>query len=61
MDPVPDGRALTVTVRDDVRYGTRIPQAARGGGFGLAGLTEDVTALCCELRTGPSPAVLPTA
>ncbi|WP_229866303.1 sensor histidine kinase [Streptomyces spinoverrucosus] len=68
VDLVHDGRALTVTVRDDGRGGTRIPQAARGGGFGLVGLTERVTALGGELRTGPRPtgqgwevtAVLPT-
>lgn len=69
VDLVHDGRALTVTVRDDGRGGTRIPQAARGGGFGLVGLTERVTALGGELRAGPRPtgqgwevtAVLPTA
>ncbi|MES5819866.1 histidine kinase [Streptomyces sp. RG80] len=48
-----DGRTLEVTVRDDGRGGTRLPQAARGGGFGLVGLTERVTALGGELRTGP--------
>jgi signal transduction histidine kinase len=48
-----DGRALEVTVRDDGRGGTRLPQAARGGGFGLVGLTERVTALGGKLRTGP--------
>ncbi|WP_405467285.1 sensor histidine kinase [Streptomyces canus] len=48
-----DGRALEVTVRDDGRGGTRLPPAARGGGFGLVGLTERVTALGGELRTGP--------
>lgn len=47
------GRVLEVTVRDDGRGGTRLPQAARGGGFGLVGLTERVTALGGELRTGP--------
>jgi signal transduction histidine kinase len=51
VDLVRDGRALTVTVRDDGRGGTRIPQAARGGGFGLVGLTERVTALGGELRS----------
>jgi len=50
-----DSRALEVTVRDDGRGGTRLPQAARGGGFGLVGLTERVTALGGELRTGPRP------
>ncbi|WP_317454182.1 sensor histidine kinase [Streptomyces sp. TRM68416] len=59
--------ALRVTVRDDGRGGTRVPHAARGGGFGLVGLTERVTALGGDLRTGPRPdhgwevtAVLPT-
>lgn len=47
------GHALEVTVRDDGRGGARLPQAARGGGFGLVGLTERVTALGGELRTGP--------
>ncbi|WP_053199582.1 histidine kinase [Streptomyces viridochromogenes] len=69
VDLAHDGRALTVTVRDDGRGGTRIPQAARGGGFGLVGLTERVTALGGELHAGPRPtgqgwevtAVLPTA
>lgn len=51
-----DGRVLEVTVRDDGRGGARLPQAARGGGFGLVGLTERVTALGGELRTGPRPA-----
>nr|WP_206327797.1 sensor histidine kinase [Streptomyces sp. S3(2020)] len=53
VDLVHDGRALEVTVRDDGRGGTRLPTAARGGGFGLVGLTERVTALGGELRTGP--------
>ncbi|WP_373922045.1 sensor histidine kinase [Streptomyces sp. T12] len=48
-----DGGVLEVTVRDDGRGGTRLPQAARGGGFGLVGLTERVTALGGKLRTGP--------
>ncbi|WP_234441826.1 sensor histidine kinase [Streptomyces sp. WM6386] len=48
-----DGRALKVTVRDEGRGGSRLPQAALGGGFGLVGLTERVTALGGELRTGP--------
>jgi signal transduction histidine kinase len=69
VDLVHDGRALTVTVRDDGRGGTWLPQAARGGGFGLVGLNERVTALGGELRTGPRltgqgwevTAVLPTA
>ncbi|WP_405849658.1 sensor histidine kinase [Streptomyces sp. NBC_01518] len=53
VDLAYDGRALVVTVRDDGRGGTRLPAAARGGGFGLVGLTERVTALGGELRTGP--------
>ncbi|MER5217112.1 sensor histidine kinase [Streptomyces sp. NPDC002838] len=67
VDLTYEDRALRVTVRDDGRGGTRIPHAARGGGFGLVGLTERVTALGGELRTGPRPgqgwevtAVLPT-
>ncbi|GGW45331.1 ATP-binding protein [Streptomyces caelestis] len=48
-----DGRVLEVTVRDDGRGVTRLPKAARGGGFGLVGLTERVTALGGKLRTGP--------
>ena len=55
VDLVHDDRALTVTVRDDGRGGTRIPQAALGGGFGLVSLTERVTALGGELRTGTPP------
>ena len=58
---------LRVLVRDDGRGGTPMPHAARGGGFGLVGLTERVTALGGELRTGPRPdagweviALLPT-
>nr|WP_239158334.1 sensor histidine kinase [Streptomyces sp. SID13726] len=49
-----DGRALEVTVRDD-GHGTttRLPPAARGGGFGLVGLTERVTTLGGTLHTGP--------
>lgn len=58
---------LRVLVRDDGRGGTQMPHAARGGGFGIVGLTERVTALGGELRTGPRPdtgweviALLPT-
>lgn len=36
---------LEVRVRDDGRGGARFPEAARGGGFGLVGLTERVTRL----------------
>ncbi|MEU0108174.1 histidine kinase [Streptomyces sp. NPDC006251] len=63
-----DGRALEVAVLDNGKGGTALPAAARGGGFGLVGLTERVTALGGELRTGPRPdrgwqvtAVLPAA
>ncbi|MFC7264589.1 hypothetical protein [Streptomyces lutosisoli] len=35
---------LRVTVRDNGRGGTQLPLAARGGGFGLVGLTERVRA-----------------
>ncbi|MGW1022944.1 sensor histidine kinase [Streptomyces sp. NPDC002577] len=48
-----DGRNLTVTVRDDGRGGAGLPHAARGGGFGLVGLTERVAALGGELHAGP--------
>lgn len=48
-----DGTRLVVTVSDDGRGGTQLPAAARGGGFGLVGLTERVTALGGELHTGP--------
>jgi signal transduction histidine kinase len=48
-----DNGTLHVTVRDNGRGGTRIPHAARGGGFGIVGLTERVTALGGELHTGP--------
>jgi signal transduction histidine kinase len=37
------------------RGGTQLPLAARGGGFGLAGLTGRVTALGGGARTGPRP------
>ncbi len=60
---------LRVLVRDDGRGGAQMPHAARGGGFGIVGLTERVTALGGELLTGPRPgsagwevmALLPTA
>ncbi len=48
-----DGRHLEVSVTDDGRGGTQLPDSARGGGFGLVGLTERVTALGGELHTGP--------
>jgi signal transduction histidine kinase len=44
---------LHVTVRDDGRGGTPMPYAARGGGFGIVGLTERVTALGGTLHSGP--------
>ncbi|CAM5326979.1 putative Sensor histidine kinase YfiJ [Streptomyces afghaniensis 772] [Streptomyces afghaniensis] len=47
------GDRLEVTVTDDGRGGTQLPEAAHGGGFGLVGLTERVTALGGELRAGP--------
>ncbi|MER7408485.1 histidine kinase [Streptomyces sp. NPDC000070] len=50
-----DNGTLHVTVRDNGRGGTQMPHAARGGGFGIVGLTERVTALGGELRAGPRP------
>ncbi|GHH09800.1 sensor histidine kinase [Streptomyces lanatus] len=44
---------LEVTVTDDGRGSTQLPAAAHGGGFGLVGLKERVTALGGELATGP--------
>lgn len=44
---------LEVTVSDDGRGGTQLPAAAHGGGFGLVGLKERVTALGGELHAGP--------
>jgi signal transduction histidine kinase len=48
-----DTGRLAVTVTDDGRGGTQLPVAAHGGGFGLVGLKERVTALGGELDTGP--------
>jgi signal transduction histidine kinase len=45
--------SLRVTVRDNGRGGVPLPYAARGGGFGIVGLTERVTALGGTLHTGP--------
>ncbi|MCX3290374.1 histidine kinase [Streptomyces sp. NEAU-H22] len=50
-----DDRRLQVSVTDDGRGRTRLPDAARGGGFGLVGLAERVTALSGELHAGPLP------
>lgn len=48
-----DGRRLDVSVTDDGRGGSQLPAAAHGGGFGLVGLKERVTALGGELHAGP--------
>ncbi|WP_189321926.1 sensor histidine kinase [Streptomyces flaveus] len=48
-----DHDRLEVRVTDDGRGGTQLPAAAHGGGFGLVGLTERVTALGGELHAGP--------
>ncbi|WP_107467604.1 sensor histidine kinase [Streptomyces sp. MA5143a] len=61
--------ALEVSVRDDGRGGAVLPEAARGGGFGLVGLSERVTALGGRIQArgradGPGwevVAVLPSA
>ncbi|GAA3792749.1 hypothetical protein GCM10022226_10020 [Sphaerisporangium flaviroseum] len=52
------GHALEVTVTDDARTGLApaghvLGTAGRGGGFGLAGLTERVEALGGKLAAGP--------
>ncbi|UUU26763.1 sensor histidine kinase [Streptomyces sp. DSM 40750] len=44
---------LEVSVRDDGRGGARLPEAARGGGFGLVGLTERVSALGGRIQARP--------
>lgn len=49
------GDDLEVRVADDGSRAARLPPGARGGGFGLAGLTERVTALDGELTAGPAP------
>ncbi|WHM39211.1 histidine kinase [Streptomyces sp. BPTC-684] len=49
------GDGLEVRVADDGSRAARLPPSARGGGFGLAGLTERVTALGGELTAGPAP------
>ena len=48
-----DAGRLEVSVTDDGRGGTQLPDAAHGGGFGLVGLKERVTALGGELHAGP--------
>ncbi|UUU30299.1 histidine kinase [Streptomyces sp. CA-210063] len=48
-----DAGHLVVSVADDGRGGTQLPAAAHGGGFGLVGLKERVTALGGELGAGP--------
>ncbi|MGI5459852.1 sensor histidine kinase [Streptomyces sp. CA-249302] len=48
-----DATHLSVSVADDGRGGTQLPAAAHGGGFGLVGLKERVTALGGELEAGP--------
>ncbi|WP_307059930.1 sensor histidine kinase [Streptomyces achromogenes] len=44
---------LHVRVRDNGCGGAPMPYAARGGGFGIVGLTERVTALGGTLHAGP--------
>ncbi|AYG83526.1 Sensor histidine kinase LiaS [Streptomyces hundungensis] len=46
--------ALEVRVADDGSSGVALAEQARGGGFGLAGLTERVTAMGGELAAGPA-------
>ncbi|NEA98917.1 sensor histidine kinase [Streptomyces sp. SID13726] len=48
-----DTGRLKVSIADDGRGGTQLPAAAHGGGFGLVGLKERVTALGGELDAGP--------
>ncbi|MCL8012129.1 sensor histidine kinase [Streptomyces sp. AS02] len=48
-----DAGRLEVSVADDGRGGTQLPAAAHGGGFGLVGLKERVTALGGDLHAGP--------
>ncbi|MFD3496897.1 sensor histidine kinase [Streptomyces sp. NPDC058676] len=48
-----EGRRLEVSVTDDGRGGSQLPDAAHGGGFGLVGLKERVTALGGDLHAGP--------
>ncbi|MFC9915982.1 sensor histidine kinase [Streptomyces sp. NPDC127197] len=48
-----EGDRLVVSVADDGRGCSRLPDAARGGGFGLVGLKERVTALGGDMHAGP--------
>ncbi|WP_406443647.1 histidine kinase [Streptomyces sp. NBC_00631] len=50
------GDRLEVTVTDDGHGSAQLPDAAHGGGFGLVGLTERVTALGGTLDAGPRAA-----
>ncbi|MFF7647139.1 histidine kinase [Streptomyces canus] len=50
-----DTGRLSVSVTDDGRGGTQLPAAAHGGGFGLVGLKERVTAVGGEMHAGPRP------
>ncbi|MEU9449889.1 sensor histidine kinase [Streptomyces sp. NPDC048277] len=50
------GDRLEVTVTDDGHGSAPLPDAAHGGGFGLVGLTERVTALGGTLDAGPRAA-----
>ncbi|MCC3779796.1 sensor histidine kinase [Streptomyces sp. UNOB3_S3] len=50
---VPSGVELRIA--DDGRRGAQLPEKARGGGFGLAGLAERAKALGGSLRAGPAP------
>jgi signal transduction histidine kinase len=52
-----DGGRMEASVADDGRGGTQLPDAAHGGGFGLVGLKERVTALGGELHAGPQVGV----
>ncbi|GAA1885315.1 hypothetical protein GCM10009753_11950 [Streptantibioticus ferralitis] len=51
--PVPDG--LEVRIADDGTKAARLTESARGGGFGLVGLTERAEALGGRLAAGPAP------
>ncbi|MFI6683495.1 sensor histidine kinase [Streptomyces sp. NPDC050485] len=49
------GGGLEVRVADDGSSAVKLAEQARGGRFGLAGLTERVTAMGGELAAGPAP------